>query len=217
MESLSYKLTLLKEIFYPRRCRVCSSKIEEGIFCSRCRSSFVLRKEVREKEYLQKVILLYRYKGQLQEAIQQIKFQNDKGLLPFLAEEAEIMLPVNMDFFFREYDLICSIPTSAERLQRRGFDVPAEIFAFLHSEKWQADLLCRNRKTLPLFDLEPLLRKEELQGCFSVQKNVQDKKILLCDDIFTTGSTMQEAARTLLEAGACSVSALAFSASKDNW
>lgn len=217
MKNFNYKLRLFKEIFYPRRCSVCSCKIDEGLFCGRCRNSFVLKKEIYDKEYLKEVILLYKYKNQLQEVIHKIKFQNDEGLLNFLEEEAKILMPVNRAFFLREYDIICSIPTSAERLKRRGFDVPAEIFAFLHDGKWQGDLLARNRQTLPLFDLEPLLRQEELQGCFSVQQNVKGKSILLCDDIFTTGSTMQEAARTLLRAGALSVSALAFSASKDNW
>lgn len=216
-KSIKYKLSLLQEIISPRKCAVCNYVIDDGYFCQRCRDSFRLQKVLYGKDHLQKVILLYKYEKQLQKAIQQIKFNKNSKLLPQLSEEARNALPVNMEYFFGCYDIISSIPTSKERLDARGFDVPEEIFAFVDRKKWRENLLTRTRKTLPLFDLEPALRKEELQGCFKVNSEVTGKNILLCDDIFTTGSTMEEAARTLLLAGARSVSALALCASKDNW
>ena len=113
--------------------------------------------------------------------------------------------------------IICCVPTSPERKAERGFDVPREIFAFLDFKKWQPNLLKRVRNTMPLFDLEPSLRKQEVAGCFAVEQSVLGKSVLICDDIFTTGSTMCEAAEALRKAGAKSVGAIAFTASKDNW
>lgn len=217
MKHFMYRLGLFKEIFYPRRCCVCGCRIEIGLFCRKCRNGFILQKTLHDQDDLSEIILLYKYKEQLQDALRQIKFANNRQLLFFLSEEARSALPKNIRFFVKDYDMICNIPTSVERLQKRGFDVPTEIFSCLQKEKWMPDLMERSRKTMPLFELEPLLRQEELRGCFSIRHVVAGKKILLCDDIFTTGSTMQEAARTLLNAGAVSVSALAFSASKDNW
>ena len=122
----------------------------------------------------------------------------------------------------KHYDLITCIPTSVERCRQRGFDVPSRIFASLAecSRACYTDkLLVRKKATQPLFSLDAEKRKEELAGCFALypQASVKGRRVLLCDDIFTTGSTMREAAQLLLQAGAKSVGALAFCASKDNW
>ena len=139
--------------------------------------------------------------------------------MPLLKEEAQLSLEDASDFdkALQKYDVICCVPTSPERKAERGFDVPCEIFAFLDSKKWQPILLKRVRNTIPLFDLEPSLRKQEVAGCFAVEDSVLGKSVLICDDIFTTGSTMCEAAESLRKAGAKCVGAVAFTASKDNW
>ena len=84
------------------------------------------------------------------------------------------------------------------------------------------ELLGAQKDYLKLLDARSLdaeERKEELAGCFALypQASVKGRRVLLCDDIFTTGSTMCEAAQLLLQAGAKRVGALAFCASKDNW
>lgn len=161
--------------------------------------------------------MLYKYQQELQQAIHNVKFAGQRDLLPLLREEAQLACGTNLQGLLADVDVITHIPTSPERKKQRGFDVPQEIFAFLEKEKLQPDLLKRVRNTLPLFDLEPNLRQQEVAGCFEVQQAVMGKSILICDDIFTTGSTMYEAARVLRMAGARSVSALSFTASKDNW
>lgn len=214
-DKMFYNLNLLREIFYPRQCAVCGNVIDTGCFCVSCRKSFLLQKVIRAAEPLQEVFMLYKYEQQLKEALHKVKFDGERSLLPFLQEEVRQALPAGVEYFFADYDLIAGIPTSPERRQRRGFDVPERIFSF-PGIKYQ-QILIRVRNTLPLYELEPALRREELQGCFKVCCSVAGKKILLCDDIYTTGSTMREAAVALYAAGAASVSALAFTASKDNW
>ncbi len=115
------------------------------------------------------------------------------------------------------FDVPFLFPTSAERRQQRGFDIPEAIFAPLFTAKWQGKLLARTRRTAPLYGLPPALRRLEISKCFAVRHSVAGQRILLCDDIYTSGSTLQEAARTLLAAGAAQVTGLAFSASRDNW
>lgn len=214
-DKMLYNLSLLREIFYPRQCAVCGNVIDTGCFCASCRKSFLLQKVIRDAEPLQEVFLLYKYEQQLKEMLHRVKFDGERSLLPLLQEEAKQALPAGIEYFFADYDIVAGIPTSPERRERRGFDVPERIFSF-SVVKYQ-QILIRLRNTLPLYELEPALRREELQGCFKVCSSVTDKKILLCDDIYTTGSTMREAAIALYAAGAASVSALAFSASKDNW
>lgn len=57
-------------------------------------------------------------------------------------------------------------------------------------------LLERVRHTEPLYELKPEERKQELAGCFALlpHAKVRGKHVLLCDDIYTTGSTFAEAA-----------------------
>lgn len=210
---------LLGEVIYPRRCAVCKNEIDTGYFCEACRKNFALGKKVERFENLDEVFMLYKYHQDLQEALQNVKFVGQKDLLPLLKEEAQLALEEASDFTraLAKYDVVCIVPTSSERRAERGFDVPCEIFAFLDSKKWQPNLLKRVRNTLPLFDLEPSFRKQEVAGCFEVEQSVLGKSVLICDDIFTTGSTMCEAAEALRKAGAKYVGALAFTASKDNW
>ena len=72
-----------------------------------------------------------------------------------------------------------------------------------------------------LGSLSPEERRQELSGCFelkpSATRMVAGKRVLLCDDIYTTGSTMAEAARVLRGAGAREVHGVAVCASSHNW
>ena len=216
---VNYQCRLLGELVYPRRCAVCKNEIDTGYFCEACRKNFALGKMLKQVDNIDEVFLCYKYHQELQEALQIVKFAGQKDLLPLLKEEAQLALAdaSNLEKVLLKYDIICCVPTSPERKAERGFDVPCEIFAFLDFKKWQPNLLKRVRNTAPLFDLEPILRKQEVAGCFAVEQSVLGKSVLICDDIFTTGSTMCEAAEALRKAGAKSVGAMAFTASKDNW
>jgi len=231
---LNNSATLLKEIIYPRKCSVCKQFIDEGIFCSKCRNSYLIRKRVSfsheldfvsglpyaSKDILNGAIFLFRYDGVIKDILHQIKFEDRSGLLAGLKEEADIALPKNIDLWLSNFDVIISVPTSKERLARRGFDVPKEIFANLFSnKKYNPDLIERMRNTMPLFELAPDARRVELQGCFALKQgvNLQGMRILICDDIYTSGSTIAEVGVCLLTAGAKSVHALTFAAARENW
>ena len=170
------------------------------------------------------MLLLYKYDGIIKQALQQIKFDGEASLLPLLREEAEAALPGAKLRWLSQFDVITCIPTSPERRAKRGFDVPEELFAPLLEQRggeFQAQLLTRARSTAPLFELSPEERRQELSGCFELsqraQRVVAGKRVLLCDDIFTTGSTMAEAAGVLRRAGASQVHGLAVCAASHNW
>lgn len=235
---VKYYARLLKELVFVRRCAVCRQPIDTGLLCAACRKHYLLQRAWRcqpREEYLagqaaplpedvlSSVMLLYKYDGAIKETLHKIKFAADAGLLPLLREEAEAALPAAKLRWLAQYDFLACVPTSPERREQRGFDVPQELFAPLldmgGSCLYRGEILQRVRRTAPLFELRPLERRQELAGCFSLGSgvDVRDKRILLCDDIYTTGSTLAEAARVLLDAGAREVHALALAAAPDNW
>lgn len=229
---LAYHLQLLKEIIYPRRCCACGVIIEEGCFCGVCRRSFLLLKKkscrtggapdgsLRAEDVLDRAVFLYRYSGQLKELLHRIKFAGEAELLPLLREEAEAALPEGWRSWLAGFDAVCCIPSAEERRRKRGFDLPAEIFAcFGRSPAQDNGLLVRSRHTQPLYDMNPAERRSELSGCFELGagRGVRGCSVLLCDDIYTTGSTLAEAAALLRSCGAARVEALAFAAARDNW
>ena len=235
----NYYMRVLRELIFPRRCAVCGNVIDTAYLCPACRKGYALQKYVQLKpreeflagqaepvaeDMLDSVLLLYKYDGILKEALQQLKFSKEASLLPLLSEEAEAALPSAKLRWLSQFDVITCIPTSSERRAKRGFDVPEELFAPLLEQRggeFQAQLLTRARSTAPLFELSPQERRQELSGCFELsqraQRVVAGKRVLLCDDIYTTGSTMAEAAGVLRRAGASQVHGLAVCAASHNW
>lgn len=237
---LSYNVRLFKEIFFPRKCGICGAGIDTGLVCDSCRRNFLLEKvkvyganrdswqslriigqPLVSQDYFDRVEYLYRYDGIYKEALHNLKFEQEKQLLPLLKEEAELALGASADRILRHYDYVTCIPTSEERRAHRGFDVPWEIFASLQQgkAKYTDKLLQRIKSTAPLYTMDVIERQTEIAGCFRVINPalVKNKRILLCDDIFTTGTTMMEAAEVLFKAGAKTVGVLTLCASKDNW
>lgn len=111
---------------------------------------------------------------------------------------------------FRELsdpDLILPVPLHAKRLRQRGFNQSLVLarFCFPGSKrKIDAATLIKIRSTIPQTQLSGTERRRNISGSFSVKQpeKVKNKKILLIDDVFTTGSTVNECARILHRAGA---------------
>ena len=103
-------------------------------------------------------------------------------------------------------DLLIPIPLHKSRRRKRGFNQAELIARGLGKELGipvSADSLLRTKKTSPQKELNDQERKSNLKNAFQLAKdNVKFKKILLIDDIYTTGSTIDAAASVLLDHGA---------------
>ncbi len=103
--------------------------------------------------------------------------------------------------------VLVSIPLHKKKLKQRGFNQAEEIAKEL-SENLKLpvfnDILIKTKQTPAQVKLEKEEREKNIRGVFLCQKSelVTNKKILLVDDIFTTGATMEECARVLKDAGA---------------
>ena len=127
-------------------------------------------------------------------SLAKIKYHNHREYLDFYAEAA-----------YRKYaariarlspDLIIPVPVHKSRMKKRGFNQAEEI-------PMNSSLLIRSKKTVPQKDLGPALRLKNLEQAFSCRKlPYRMKKVLLIDDIYTTGSTAEACSRALKKAGA---------------
>lgn len=116
-----------------------------------------------------------------------------------------------------EVDLVVPVPMFSRSQNKRGYNqaqVMAGQFAARRNVPCASELLVRTRKTAPMKGLGALERYENLKNAFAVsEKNhytIAGKRILLVDDIFTTGSTLDECSRVLKAAGAEKVYVLTF-------
>lgn len=161
-------------------------------------------------------VMGYKYSGALKEMLHKLKFEGESKFLQPLAEEAAFLAQAYSESSF---DMVVSVPTDAARRRQRGFDIPESIFAGALAVKgaWQPQVLARIKATAPQYGLAPDKRRSNVRGCFAVQGDVCGAKILLVDDILTTGATLDEAAKILKQAGAKSVYALTLCGSLENF
>jgi ComF family protein len=108
-----------------------------------------------------------------------------------------------------EVDLVAPVPIHRSRLSWRGFNQAETLCSRLPSCLIGHDLV-RVRRTSPQVKLTPEERSANLVGAFQCPTNMIGKRILLVDDVFTTGATASECAKALKSAGAAWVGVLVF-------
>jgi ComF family protein len=120
------------------------------------------------------------------------------------------------DFDFSEYSLLIPVPLHIKRLRERGFN-QSILLAKKMGKKYKIpvnfSLLKRCKFTLTQTGLNRAEREKNIKGAFAVadKKKVADENIILIDDVYTTGATINECAKVLLKAGAQKVAILTLS------
>ena len=149
-----------------------------------------------------------RYDGVARELIHAFKYRN----ATFLGEAfAELMIrDLAATDIVREVGLVMAVPLHWQRQAKRGYnqaEVLAERVARQNGLPTAFDNLVRVKNTPTQTARTRAERQENLRGAFAVRRpnQVDGRKILLCDDVMTTGATASECARVLREAGAKAV------------
>lgn len=148
------------------------------------------------------------YAGSLRRAILKLKHKPNRALGQVLAAPLASVYPVAWGA-----QLLVAVPPSAQRLAQRGYN-PVDLIAAPLAQHLglplAAEALVRQRHTLPQMDLQLEQRWANVQGAFvAVPRRVASRRVLLVDDIFTSGATLQAASQAVLAAGAASVHVLA--------
>ena len=214
-------------LLYPRRCPVCQEAVEERggrvcavcrtklpyvrmHFCQRCGKPLLLEEEeycrdCRRKEHqFEKGRAPFLYDKVMQASIAGYKYGGRREYAAFYAEE--ILNRCAKDMLGWQGAVFLPIPLHSSRRRRRGFN-QAELLAKELTKRsgipTDAGVLVRRKKTRAQKELNDQERLTNLKDAFSVRKGrVPYQNIILVDDIYTTGSTIDAAARVLKENGA---------------
>ncbi len=154
-----------------------------------------------DKSSLKEIVVMAQYQGLMKKIIHQLKFQSVKPAGQLLGEL--VYLTTNLPAI----DLITAVPLSRKRRRQRGFNQAAVIGQRLAklTQIPYLPLLRRSRHTAPQASItDRQQRLKRLENCFVPIKKfprTNSKRVLLVDDVVTTGTTLHEAAKTLRKIG----------------
>lgn len=193
---------------FPAYCCCCE---REGVWvCENCERHFEQGTTFDiEEEFTVISSFRFRQKG-IQEIIHAFKYEGLRELALWCGSRMAATWEIRGKATF---DLLVPVPLHTKRLRERGYN-QAELLALEVSHRIRMplclDAIGRVRMTEMQFGLSGEERAENVKGCFTVRSDVdlKGKRILLIDDVCTTGATLKESALALRLAGAVRISAL---------
>lgn len=214
------------DLLFPRRCPICDDIVDRGIqICPECRKRITWISEPackkcgkpleeereeycfdcnRKKHYFIQGKALWLYRGEVKNSLYRFKYQNRREYAVVYGAEAA----AKYGAFIKRMGIqaIVPVPLHKKRQRLRGYN-QAQLVAEVLGEYLQIpvipDLINRKINTKPQKNLSDTQRKNNLQKAFKIEKSiVQLDYILIVDDIYTTGSTIDGVAYELYRQGA---------------
>lgn len=224
------KHTSLVDLIFPPSCLGCGSRLYCGdhrAICQECRDNLKRIAEplcvccgctlpnfrssgdhwcgdcLSQPPYYTMLRSLFFYESPIPDLLKQFKFHHDMVAFDGIGE---LVLPFDFSAF-ECCDLILPVPLHTNRLWERGFNqsfLLAKLFFPKSTGKIFPDVLQRVRHTVPQTTLSGLERRKNLSDAFSVTEDdaIKGRVICLVDDVYTTGTTVNQCSRALIEAGA---------------
>ena len=216
----------LLDLIFPRKCALCRNILEkdETDYCRSCRMEGpyfpVLEEKVHpsgktELRFLDSFTAVWYYKGNVRNAILRLKFHGARFLAVPLGRSLAMKL---YETHPEGFDYLTWVPVSARRKRKRGYD-QAELLAKAVGEELgmkPVPLLKKLRDNPAQSGVSAEMRRANVSGVYAPAGKIDltGKRVLLIDDVFTTGSTAEECARVLLAAGAGEVHCAAVAAAQ---
>jgi ComF family protein len=141
------------------------------------------------------------YQGCIKDAVHRLKYRNQVTLARPLGQLLGKIVEAAGDFV---PDCIVPVPLHPDRLRQRGYNQALEVARPIAQQlnvPINTGLLQRIRKTPPQQGLTAIERKNNLRNAFNLTTTPSAQRILLVDDVMTTGETVRECCRTLLVGG----------------
>lgn len=182
-----------------KTCMVCGKPLESWYpedRCSQCLNT---------EHYFERGVTCFLYKDGTRDMIKDLKYHGKS----YLARIFGKILADRIIYEGMKFDLCTAVPMYAGKERSRGYNQAALIARFMAASldvPYVENLLVRTRDTVPMNTLTAADRRKNLRGAFELPDEnralVRDRTVMLVDDIYTTGSTMDACSRELLEGGA---------------
>ena len=196
------------DLIYPPVCGICG-KLNQNYLCKKCQkvlenqSKFVIDENQDFNQNFNKHLYIFKYEGIIRKIVLDYKF-NEKSYLYLTFVN---FLLKNEKFFkiLKSYDTIIPVPISSERKNERGYN-QSELLAKELAKKLNIECvkncLIKNKNIIEQSKLNKEERQKNIQGVYILKNKEKliNKKLLLIDDIFTTGSTVNECCKILKQA-----------------
>ena len=212
-------LDIVLDFIFPPVCGICN-QVGERYLCEKCKQEIICSKiylnqldlyQNSTSVFIDEHFYLFSYTDMIREKILQYKF-NDKAYLANTIYEF-FMNNEKLYRFLKKYDIIIPVPISTIRKRERGYnqsELLARKISKLAGNYYDTQVLKKTKRNQPQSKLNKEQRKENVKNVYKIQnkRRIQNKKILLLDDVYTTGATVNECARMLKQAGSQSVGVL---------
>ena len=203
MKFLAFLSHLLDYIYY-RRCYICSKKCVDISLCAECIDKiFSNLAFMKSNKFGLEIYSGAIYEAELLKIIRALKYHKKAEFEKILSD---IILKTIKNFDLNLDDfIICPVPIHQNRMKKRKYnhmELVANSVGNALNLKVGNDFLKRIKDTEPLYKLSIPERKKTIDGAFEVSESIKGKKILLIDDIITSGTTVKELSKTMLEKGA---------------
>ncbi len=197
------------DLIYPPVCGICG-KLDKNSLCKACENMLkkyfdIKIEEYKNEKYYDKHIYFFMYEGLIRKLILNYKF-NDKAYLyktfvNFLIKQKKVFEII------KSYDIILPVPISKKRYNQRGYN-QSELICRQLSKKVKIKLaekcLYKQKDIVPQSSLNKESRIQNVKDAYKIKniRIIKNKKIILFDDIYTTGSTANECSKILKKNGA---------------
>ena len=182
---------------YGKVCKYCGTKINSGNVCLECEQN---------RYHFNKGISVLEYTEFSKKLIFNLKNHKKTYLAFYFAKMLSDRLNIQD---FSNIDYITYVPMTEEKKKIRGYNQSELIAKYLSSilNTPCIKIIKKTKKTKSLKNLGKKKRIKELKNAFypNSEKNIESKKVLLVDDIFTTGSTLNECSKVIYENYLCNV------------
>ena len=227
----------ISDVLFPPLCLACSEVLPAGpqeVFCPECRRQITFITDshcpvcgiifpnspsghhlcgscMDNKPWFTSARAAVAYEGVILDAIHQFKYGRNITTGAALAcLMADFDFP---DIDFGIFDAIVPVPLHIKRLRERGFNqslILARALGKKHGMNVDFSLLKRCKLTLTQTGLDKKEREKNISGAFvaALPERIRGRNLILVDDVYTTGATINECAKTLVKAGAGQVAVL---------
>lgn len=198
-------------------CLICGRPAQNDL-CNKCKTLLTKQQIIGIDNYLSyeeikfdEHMYLYVYDGIIRNLILKYKFQEKSYLYKIFLKNLKNNQKIYL--FLKKYDIIIPVPISKKRKKQRGYNQTALLSKEISKEfniEYNGKCLFKHKHTQPQSSLNKEDRIKNVKNVYSVrnQEKIINRNILLIDDIYTTGNTVNECSRVLKQAGAKNIGIL---------